>query len=129
MKIALIAPLVTPIREPQRGGSQSFLADLAMGLSARGHDVDVYAATGSGIPGVNIIDLGIDSTPLKDTLYRAGSADASSAKAANHAFARAYAAVREIRYDVVHNHAFDAPAVELAAAVEAPGGSQPPSAA
>ena len=123
MKIALIAPLVTPIREPQMGGSQSFVADLAKGLSARGHDVDVYAATGSGIPGVNIIDLGIDSTPLKDTLYRSGSAGASATAAtaaARDAFARAYAAVREIRYDVVHNHAFDAPAIELAAAVPEP---------
>jgi UDP-glucose:tetrahydrobiopterin glucosyltransferase len=120
MKIALMAPLVTPIREPQTGGSQSFLADLAMGLSTRGHDVDVYAATGSWITGVNVIDLEIDSAPLMDTLYRAGSARPSSTAAANDAFSRAYAAVREIPYDVVHNHAFDAPAIELAAILRAP---------
>ena len=97
MKIALVAPLVTPIREPQPGGSQSFIADLAMGLSARGHDVDVYAATDSWIPGVSVIDLEIDSNPLTDTIYRAGSAAASSSAAAKRAFGRVYAALRESR--------------------------------
>jgi hypothetical protein len=28
--------------------------------------------------------------------------------------------VQEIRYDVVHNHAFDAPAIRLAAPLQAP---------
>ena len=39
MKIALIAPLVAAIREPQRGGSQAFVSDLARGLVGRGHEV------------------------------------------------------------------------------------------
>ena len=60
MKIAIMAPLVTAIREPQRGGSQAFVADLARGLTGRGHDVHVYAAAGSEIPGVEVIDTGID---------------------------------------------------------------------
>ena len=36
MKIAIMAPLVTAIREPQQGGSQAFVADLARGLVGRG---------------------------------------------------------------------------------------------
>ena len=36
------------------------------------------------------------------------------------AFAAVYAAVREARYDVVHNHAFDAPAISLATGLRAP---------
>ena len=71
MKIAIMAPLVTPIREPQRGGSQAFVADLARGLTSRGHDVHVYAAAGSEIPGVEVIDTGIDPRLLAGTLYRA----------------------------------------------------------
>ena len=39
MKIAIMAPLVTAIREPQQGGSQAFVSDLARGLVGRGHDV------------------------------------------------------------------------------------------
>jgi glycosyltransferase involved in cell wall biosynthesis len=130
MKIAIMAPLVTAIREPQRGGSQAFVSDLARGLAGRGHDVDVYAASGSEIPGVGVIDTGIDPRSLAGTLYRAfgpsagdtreAEPAAATAAAAESAFASAYMTMQAIRYDVVHNHAFDAPAVRLAAALEAP---------
>jgi UDP-glucose:tetrahydrobiopterin glucosyltransferase len=124
MKIAIMAPLVTPIREPQRGGSQAFVSDLARGLAGRGHDVHVYAASGSEIPGVEVIDTGVDPGSLAGTLYRAsGPSDdgpGEAAAAAESAFAAAYLAVRARRYDVIHNHAFDAPAVRHAAALPAP---------
>jgi glycosyltransferase involved in cell wall biosynthesis len=123
MKVAIMAPLVTAIREPQRGGSQAFVSDLARGLAGRGHDVHVYAASGSEIPGVEVIDTGVDSRSLAGTLYRAfgASGDAApGASAAEAAFTTAYMAMRGIRYDVIHNHAFDAPAVRLAAALPAP---------
>jgi glycosyltransferase involved in cell wall biosynthesis len=130
VKIAIMAPLVTAIREPQRGGSQAFVSDLARGLAGRGHDVHVYAASGSEIPGVQVIDTGIDAESLAGTLYRAfgpssgepeepGEAERAAAVAVS-AFATAYAAARLNRYDVIHNHAFDAPAVRLATALDAP---------
>ena len=71
VKIAIMAPLVTAIREPQRGGSQAFVSDLARGLTGRGHEVHVYAASGSEIPGVEVIDTGIDPESLAGTFYRA----------------------------------------------------------
>ncbi len=127
MKIAIMAPLVTAIREPQRGGSQAFVSDLARGLVGRGHDVHVYAASGSQIPGVEVIDTGIDPRSLAGTLYRAFEPSAGepgepepAAGAAESAFATAYTAMQADRYDVVHNHAFDAPAVRLATALQAP---------
>ena len=126
MKIAIMAPLVTAIREPQRGGSQAFVSDLARGLAGRGHDVHVYAASGSRIPGVEVIDTGVDPGALAGTLYRAfgppggGAAAPGAGSAAEAAFATAYARMRGIRYDVIHNHAFDAPAVRLATALDAP---------
>ena len=120
MKIAIIAPLVTAIREPQLGGSQSFLADLASGLEARHHEIHVYAAAGSRIPGVKVIDTGIDPATLRDSVYRAGSPRQSDGQPAEAAFARVYAAMRDVSYDLVHNHAFDAPAIKLAAALEVP---------
>jgi len=127
MKIAIMAPLVTAIREPQSGGSQAFVSDLAGGLASRGHDVHVYAASGSLIPGVEVIDTGVDPRSLAGTLYRAfgpsggepGAASAAAA-AAESAFSSAYAAMRATRYDVIHNHAFDEPAVRLASALDAP---------
>jgi glycosyltransferase involved in cell wall biosynthesis len=120
MKIAIVAPLVSAIREPQGGGSQAFVSDLARGLAGRGHEVHVYAATGSEIPGVTVIDTGVDPRSLLATLYRvAGPAPRDQAAAAR-AFARVYSMVRHTGYDVVHNHAFDAPAIRLAGSVNVP---------
>jgi glycosyltransferase involved in cell wall biosynthesis len=126
VKIAIIAPLVSAIREPQGGGSQAFVSDLARGLAGRGHDVHVYAATGSQIPGATVIDTGVDPRSLAATLYRASgpapgdTAGDTAAAAAASAFAGVYARVGAGRYDVVHNHAFDAPAIGLASALGAP---------
>ncbi|HEY7323425.1 MAG TPA: glycosyltransferase [Streptosporangiaceae bacterium] len=124
MKIALMAPLVTAIREPPRGGSQAFVADLARGLAGRGHEVHVYAASGSMIPGVTVIDTGADPEKLAGTLYRAfdsaGPLTAPAAAAAAVAFGTAYAQLQQTRYDVIHNHAFDVPAIRLAKALPAP---------
>jgi UDP-glucose:tetrahydrobiopterin glucosyltransferase len=120
VKVAIVAPLVSPIREPQRGGSQAFLSELAPGLAGRGHEVDLYAASGSHVPGVQVIDTGVDHRELEATLYRPAGGAAGDARVAERAFARVYALVRESRYDVVHNHAFDAPAVTLALGLRAP---------
>lgn len=119
MKLAIVAPLVSPIREPQRGGSQAFVAELAWGLLHRGHDVDLYAASGSSVRGVAVIDTGVDHRELAATLYRPSGASAQST-AAERAFARVYEMIRRRGYDVVHNHAFDAPAVSLASPLSMP---------
>ncbi len=120
MRIALIAPLVTPIREPQQGGSQAVVADLARGLQDRGHEVDVYAAAGSSIPGVTIIDPGVRAESLAALLYRADGRERADDGIGESAFRGVFDAVRRGRYDVVHNHAFDAPAVRGAIGLEWP---------
>ena len=138
MKVAIIAPLVSAIREPQLGGSQAFLSDLARGLAGRGHDVHLYAASGSQVAGVEVIDTGVDHRALEATLYKSAQGDIQSAvkrveeqiaaekKLAEQRTKEAeatrgvYDAVRREAYDVVHNHAFDAPAVTLATTAGAP---------
>jgi glycosyltransferase involved in cell wall biosynthesis len=120
MRLAIIAPLVAPIREPQRGGSQAFICDLARGLIDRGAEVALYAASGSELPGVPVVDVGVDSATLSASLYRASGGGTADSAAAESAFAAVYSAVREDRYDVIHNHAFDAPAISLATRLEAP---------
>src|SRR5438046_9498178 len=47
LRIALVAPLVTPIGPPFLGGAQAVLHDLALGLAGRGHRVTLFAASGS----------------------------------------------------------------------------------
>src|SRR4029077_11678034 len=118
MRIAVIAPLVTPIREPQLGGSQALVADLARGLAERGHEVDVYAASGSVIPGVTVVDTGVRADELSSLLYRVDRSSAPESHAGDAAFRTVYEAIKRGRYDVVHNHAFDAPAVRFAGMLE-----------
>lgn len=120
MRLAIVAPLVAPIREPQRGGSQAFVADLARGLAGRGHDVQLYAASGSRVAGVEVVDTGVDHRTLEATLYRAGAAASAHSTPAASAFAAVYAAIAREGYDAVHNHAFDAPAITLAGGGRAP---------
>ena len=121
MKVAIVAPLVSAIREPPRGGSQAFVSDLARALENRGHEVHLYAASGSEVPGVRVIDTGVDHRALQATLYRANNGAAAPASAAaERAFAGVYGAACGEAYDVVHNHAFDVPAVTLAHTARAP---------
>ena len=119
LRIALVAPLVTTISEPQRGGSQALLADLAVGLTRRGHDVDVYAATGSNIPGANVIDTGIDAASLAGALVRQGRPRRSLA-AVGEAYEQVFGMVERGDYDVVHSHGFDPPALRRARVGRAP---------
>jgi UDP-glucose:tetrahydrobiopterin glucosyltransferase len=120
MRIALIAPLVTPIREPQLGGSQAVVGDLARGLADRGHEVEVYAASGSLIPGVTVVDTGVHAEALSTLLYRADRPSAANSHAGDAAFRTVFDAINRVRYDVVHNHAFDLPAVRFACTLEMP---------
>ena len=120
MRLALIASLVSPIREPQCGGAQALLADLATGLAARGHDVDVYAASTSEIDGAHVVDVGVDASTLRGFLYRAHASPPVDAGPFLAAYAQLFEAVAGRSYDVVHNHAFDAPAIRCAAGLTAP---------
>ena len=51
LRIALVAPLVTPIAPPFLGGAQALLHDLALGLAGLGHHVTLFAASGSRFAG------------------------------------------------------------------------------
>jgi UDP-glucose:tetrahydrobiopterin glucosyltransferase len=114
MRVAIVAPLVSAIREPQRGGSQAFVSDLARGLVARGHEVDLYCASGSVVPGVRVVDTGVNPDALAASLYRASGPADDDLPAAEAAFAGVYSAIGQAHYDIVHNHAFDPPAIRLA---------------
>jgi glycosyltransferase involved in cell wall biosynthesis len=119
LRIALVAPLVTTISEPQQGGSQALLADLAVGLTRHAHDVDVYAATGSEIPGAHVVDTGIESASLADALIRQDRPRRSIA-AVGEAYDQVFGMVEHGDYDVVHSHGFDPPALRRARAGRAP---------
>lgn len=114
MRIAVVASVVTPLREAQLGGAQAFLTDLARALAARGHDVTVYCAGGSELAGLRLVTV-----PAPEGVERAlvmpGGALPSPPPALRDAFGRLFAAVRAGACDAVSQHAFDAEAFELAA--------------
>src|ERR1039458_458183 len=127
MRIALIAPLIAPLAEPQLGGVQTFLVDLARGPTGRGHDVTVFAARGSRVDGVRVVDTGVDATLLGATLFRPERPDAiRETRAApataddDAAFAATAALIGGAAFDLVHNHASHIPAIRHAATLATP---------
>jgi glycosyltransferase involved in cell wall biosynthesis len=112
VKVAVVAPLVTPLRPTATGGSQAFLVDLARGLKRRGHEVLLYCAAPSEVPGLELVQVpvaaGLDQAlvVMKGTTQRVA--------AMRDAFVTLYGELRGRGADVVSQHAFDAEAIELA---------------
>lgn len=128
MRIALVAPLVTPIAPPFLGGAQAMLHDLALGLARRGHEVTLFAASGSRLEEAVESELGgkliVVEVPVKpgelspadfqgrrtgqgevdETLLRQGELFLQTFLDINHT---------KPAYDIAHAHAFDWPAFAL----------------
>lgn len=112
MKIALVAPLVTPIAQPYPGGAQALLAELARGLVRRGHQVTLFARQGSLVPGVELEQIAVPesvrpadfSAPQQER-----AADAGFFAQAN-LFLELFLQLRQREFDLIHAHAFDWPA-------------------
>src|SRR5207247_9643442 len=117
LKSAVVAPLVTPLTPAQAGGSQAFVADLARALTESGHDLALFCASGSEVPGVAIHEVQVP-TEIAASLVRPGGVTAERVPSVGKAFAAAFDLVREWRPDVVSQHAFDAEAFELSAGLK-----------
>ncbi|MDE3100901.1 MAG: glycosyltransferase [Chloroflexota bacterium] len=115
MRIALVAPLVSPIDDERipPGGAQALLADLAAGLASRGHRVTLLAASGSRVRGVETIDLGLDPARfVPAVLGRAAERSDDAAQRLAFALIARWLAEHRGGWDVVHAHAYDAPAFD-----------------
>ncbi len=114
MRILQVAPLVSPIdegREPL-GGAQVLVADLARALAERGHNVTLAAADGSHLSGVRLAPLGIDSQTLRAASFSQNHRERGDEALQARAFERVRAWIDERAGDIdlVHAHAYDAPA-------------------
>ena len=113
MRIALVASPVTPLRPAQLGGAQAVVTDLATGLAARGHDVTLHCTEGSEVAGVRL-----ETVPLpadaEVALVMPRGAHPPPAPGVAAALAAMFEAIARHRPDVISQHAFDAPAFELA---------------
>jgi glycosyltransferase involved in cell wall biosynthesis len=79
----------------------------------------VYAARGSAIEGIAIAPLDIDPAPLHGDLVR-DKAEQSPSEHMTAAYAAVYGHAVDARFDVVHNHGFDLPAITVAAGMGLP---------
>lgn len=57
MKIAIQSSVFLPTPAPGAGALEYLVAELAPRLQRRGHDVTLYAAQGSDVPGVNVVTV------------------------------------------------------------------------
>jgi glycosyltransferase involved in cell wall biosynthesis len=119
MRIALVAPLVTPIAQPYAGGAQSLVAELARGLLRRGHTVTLFARQNSFVPGVTIETL--DTPESVQPANFAGPARERPTDRGFFAQANLFLQLfldlqqRQDEFDIVHAHAFDWPAFATSA--------------
>lgn len=114
MRIALVAPLVTAIAQPYTGGAQAIVADLAQGMTRRGHDVTLFAREGSMVPGVHIEPLVVPDSVAPSQFSEPGRAQALDSGFIDQAnvFLALFLQLRQrhAEFDVIHVHAFDYPA-------------------
>ncbi|MHB8588297.1 MAG: glycosyltransferase [Candidatus Dormibacteraceae bacterium] len=104
---------MTPLRPAQAGGAQSVISDLAVGLVRRGHDVLLHCAEGSEVSGVELVMV---PTPedANQALVMPGGARTLPTPGVTAAIAAMFRGIESSRPDVVSQHAFDAPAFEMA---------------
>jgi glycosyltransferase involved in cell wall biosynthesis len=114
MRVAVVAPLVFPMLPAQANGPHSVVIDLCRGLSARGHEVTLYAAAGSTVDGVTVREIAVDPVARTAAARADGASHAEGRRALRDAFQLVYDDLRARPFDVISQHAFDAPAIELA---------------
>lgn len=112
MRIALVPSLVSPMRRAEANGPHAVIVDLARGLAARGHAITMFAAAGSVIEGFEVREIPVE--PVAQGAQVGARPSRGATEALNRAFARLFAELRRDAPDAISQHAFDAPAIELA---------------
>jgi glycosyltransferase involved in cell wall biosynthesis len=110
----VVASPVTPLRPAQTGGAQSVICDLAVGMARRGHNVLLHCAEGSEVAGVELVMVPTP-TDANKALVMPGGAPAIPTPGVTKAITAMFRGVETSRPDIVSQHAFDAPAFEMAA--------------
>src|SRR2546427_228838 len=109
----VVGPPVTPLQAAQLGGAQAFLCDLATGLSQRGHEVLLYCAEGSEVPGVELVEIPVAPGAAQALVMPGSGEEPAASPAIRRAFELVFEELRSRGADVVSQHAFDAEAIQL----------------
>ncbi len=99
MRIALLAPFEEPVPPRMYGGTERIVYTLAKEFVELGHDVTLYASGDSQTPAELVA-----CTP-RAIRHLAEARDPTTRQALNlHALATALQDIRDIKYDIIHNH-------------------------
>jgi UDP-glucose:tetrahydrobiopterin glucosyltransferase len=112
VRIAIVSSPVTPLRAAQLGGAQAFIADLATGLTRRGHAVTLHCVEGSEVPGVRLVTVPAP-VDARAALVMPGGAPPPAAPGVAAALRAMFDAIAAEDSDVISQHAFDGPAFDL----------------
>lgn len=122
MRVCLIGSSRFPVREPFAGGLEALTYHLAHGLIARGHDVSIFAAPGSGAD-LPVVELPVASYRPSDAARADVGASPDEWMAEHHAYLDLMielARTGHRRFDVVHNHSLHHLPIAMARALTVP---------
>lgn len=110
MKIALLSPFKSAIREPFTGGTNAFIHRLSADLASRGHEVICYAPEGSEIPGVHVRSMGVAPCSVSTDSHETDADQANDVPVASRQEQAIRRCLMEIAadrsIDIVHNNSF-----------------------
>ncbi|MEV7104005.1 glycosyltransferase family 4 protein [Streptomyces atroolivaceus] len=123
LRIALIASARHPIRDPFAGGLEAHTWTLSKALSARGHEVTVFAGPGSdpGL-GVGVVEMPLRPVRFSEAARRDTSMVALQQMVEHHAYLQLMLDLScgPARYDIVHNNSLHYLPVAIATALSVP---------
>lgn len=89
------------------------MCDLATGLSQRGHEVLLYCAEGSEVPGVDLVEIPVGSGAYQALMMPGSRDEPAASPVMRRAFEILFKELRRQGADAVSQHAFDAEAIEM----------------
>lgn len=122
MRVCLIASSRYPIREPFAGGLEAMTHTLARGLAARGHEVTLFAGTGSD-SALPVRLLPLDTFVPSTAALADRNAPTPRWLAEHHAYLGLMLGLSRrgaAEFDVVHNHSLHPLPIAMASAVQVP---------
>lgn len=122
LRICLIASSAFPVREPFAGGLEALVHHLARRLAERGHEVSLFAASGSDpdLPVTVLNAVGFRSSGAADRDVNAPSARWMAEHHAYLSLMLGLARDGSTRFDVVHNHSLHHLPVAMAPMLQVP---------
>lgn len=119
MRIGLVASMRFPVCEPFAGGMEAHTWSLASGLTARGHDVTVFAAPGSD-PALGVRELAVRRPHISDEARADVSMSPEWWLQEHHAYLAMMLELAEADLDVVHNNSLHYLPLAMASTLRAP---------